>query len=304
VAKPVPSRPRRTVLYVPGSNARALAKAENLPVDCVILDLEDSVIPEAKAEARVQALGALSSGRFGTKETVVRINAVTTEWWLDDVTAAVRAKPDALLIPKVSSIGDLQIVAQRLVDVSADQSIRVWAMMETPLAMLYAREIAAAAKDAETRLTCFVMGTNDLARETRTKILPRRNAMRLWLMTCIAAARAYGLGILDGVFTDIGDSDGFARECAEARDIGFDGKTVIHPSQIDTCNAAFSLTAEDVAQAHEIIATFQKPENADKAIIMVRGRMVDRLQAEFARRTLALAEATPNRSLPAMETVI
>src|SRR5436190_21965091 len=218
-------RPRRSVLYMPGSNARTIEKARTLPADAVILDLEDSVAPDGKAAARQQVADAVAAGGFGTREVVIRINGLDTEWWLDDLNAAARAKPDALLVPKVSSPSHLEDVAERLVDISADQKIRIWAMMETPLAMLYAREIASAAKDVETRLACLVMGTNDLAKETRTKILPRRGAMRLWLMTCIAAARAYGLDVLDGVYNNLDNPEGFARECAEARDMGFDGKT-------------------------------------------------------------------------------
>ena len=281
---------------MPGSNARAIAKAKDLPVDCVVLDLEDSVAPEAKAEARAQVLDAVGGGGFGAREVIVRINGLETEWWLDDINGASRVKPDAVLIPKVSSPGNLHDVATRLVDIGADQKIRIWAMMETPLAILYAREIAASATDVETRLACFVMGTNDLARETRTRILPRRSAMRLWLMTCIAAARAFGLGILDGVYNDIGDAEGFARECGEASNMGFDGKAIIHPNQIDACNLAFTPTPEDVAQAREIVAAFDRPENAGKGVIALNGRMIERLHAEMARRTLAISDAIAQRS--------
>src|SRR5947208_3985572 len=192
-------RPRRSVLYMPGSNARALEKARTLPADALILDLEDSVAPEAKDAARAQVMEAVAAAAVAPREVVVRINGLDTEWWLDDVNAAAKAKPDAVLVPKVSSPQHLEDVAERLVDISADHRIRIWAMMETPLAMLYAREIASAAKDVETRLACLVMGTNDLAKVTRTKILPRRGAIRLWLMNCIAAGRAYGLDGLDGV---------------------------------------------------------------------------------------------------------
>src|SRR5207253_8464451 len=212
------------------SNARAIEKARTLPADAVILDLEDSVAPDGKAAARQQVLAAVTAGSFGPREVIVRINGLDTQWWLDDLNAVAKAKPDAVLVPKVSRADHLEDVAERLVDISADQKIRVWAMMETPLAMLNARDIAAAAADVETRLSAFVMGTNDLAKETRARITPGRPNMFAWLTNCVAAARAYGLLIFDGVFNDLADADGFARECAQGRDMGFDGKTLIHPN--------------------------------------------------------------------------
>jgi citrate lyase subunit beta / citryl-CoA lyase len=289
-------RPRRSVLYMPGSNARAIEKARTLPADAVILDLEDSVAPDAKAAARQQVMDAVTAGSLGAREVIVRINGLDTQWWLDDLNAVAKAKPDAVLVPKVSSPDHLEDVAERLVDISADQKIRVWAMMETPLAMLNARDIAAAARDVETRLTAFVMGTNDLAKETRAKITPGRTAMLPWLMNCVAAARAFGLDIIDGVYNELADADGFARECSEAREMGFDGKTLIHPNQIAPCNAAFSPSAEEVAQAQKIIAAFDLPENRDKGVVQLEGRMVERLHAEMARRTVAIAQAIEVRS--------
>jgi citrate lyase subunit beta/citryl-CoA lyase len=288
-------RPRRSVLYMPGSNARAIEKARTLPADAVILDLEDSVAPDAKAAARQQVMDAVTAGSLGAREVIVRINGLDTQWWLDDLNAVAKAKPDAVLVPKVSSPDHLEDVAERLVDISADQKIRVWAMMETPLAMLNARDIAAAARDVETRLTAFVMGTNDLAKETRAKITPGRTAMLPWLMNCVAAARAFGLDIIDGVYNELADADGFARECSEAREMGFDGKTLIHPNQIAACNAAFSPSAEEVAQAQKIIAAFDLPENRDKGVVQLEGRMVERLHAEMARRTVAIAQAIEAR---------
>jgi citrate lyase subunit beta/citryl-CoA lyase len=289
-------RPRRSVLYMPGSNARAIEKARTLPADAVILDLEDSVAPEAKAAARQQVMDAVTAGSFGAREVIVRINGLDTQWWLDDLNAVAKAKPDAVLVPKVSNPSHLEDVAERLVDISADQKIRVWAMMETPLAMLNARDIAAAASDVETRLAAFVMGTNDLAKETRAKITPGRAAMLPWLMNCVAAARAFGLDIIDGVYNDLADAEGFARECSEAREMGFDGKTLIHPNQIAPCNAAFSPSAEEVAQAQKIIAAFDLPENRDKGVVQLEGRMVERLHADMARRTVAIAQAIAARS--------
>jgi citrate lyase subunit beta/citryl-CoA lyase len=287
-------RPRRSVLYMPGTNARAIDKARSLPVDAVILDLEDSIAPDAKETARAQVMEAVAAG-FGPREVVVRINALDSEWWLEDVNAAAKALPDAVLVPKVSSPDQLEHVADRLVDISADHKLRVWAMMETPLAILNAREIAAVAKDIETRLTCFVIGTNDLAKETRARIVPGREPMRPWLMAGVAAARAYGIDVIDGVFNDIGDAEGFARECAEGRDMGFDGKTIVHPDQVAACNAAFAPSTEEVAQARKIIAAFDRPENKGRGVIALDGRMVERLHAEMARRTVAIAEAIAAR---------
>ncbi len=287
-------RPRRSVLYMPGSNPRALEKARELPADVLILDLEDAVAPEAKLQAREAVVKAIQQG-FGDREVLVRINGLDTRWWVEDIDAAASARPDAVLVPKVSSPRQLQDLAARLVDMGTDPHVRVWAMMETPLAMLNVRDIAAAALDSETRLAGFVMGTNDLAKDTRARLVPGRAPMLPWLMNCLAAARAYGLDILDGVYNDIGDAAGFAAECRQARDLGFDGKTLIHPRQIEPCNEAFSPTAEEVDAARKIIATFDLPENENKGVLQIEGRMVERLHAELARRTVAIADAIAKR---------
>ncbi len=289
-------RPRRSVLYMPGSNARAIEKARTLPADSIILDLEDSVAPDAKAAARQQVAEAVKAGGFGPREVIVRVNALETEWCVDDIKAAVAVRPDAILVPKISSPDTLESLADLLMGFNADLSIRIWAMMETPLAMLRAEAIAAAAADSETRLSAFVMGTNDLAKDTRARILPGRAAMLPWLMTCMAAARAHGLDIIDGVYNNLADAEGFKGECAEARDMGFDGKTLIHPNQIEPCNTAFSPSADEVAQARKIIAAFDLPENHGKGVISLDGRMVERLHADMARRTVAIAEAIAGRS--------
>ncbi len=284
-------RPRRSVLYMPGSNARALEKARELPADGLILDLEDAVAPEAKAQAREAIVKALRNGGFGSREVLVRINGLDTRWWVDDLHAVAEARPDAVLVPKISDPYQLQDLAARIVDMGTDPHIRVWAMMETPLAMLKVAEIAAAALDSETRLAGFVMGTNDLAKDTRARIVAGRAPMLPWLMSCVAAARAYGLDILDGVYNDLGNAEGFAAECRQARDLGFDGKTLIHPRQIEPCNEAFSPSAEEVEVARKTIAAFDQPENKDKGVIQIDGRMVERLHAEMARRTVAIADA-------------
>jgi citrate lyase subunit beta/citryl-CoA lyase len=283
-------RPRRSMLYMPGSNARAIEKARELPADGVILDLEDAVAPDAKAQARELVVQALQKGGFGGREVLVRINGLDTAWWRDDLAVAA-AGPDALLLPKVSTPEQLRELARHFVGVGAEARIRVWAMMETPLAMLNARDIAAAALDPATRLAGFVMGTNDLAKETRARIVPGRAPMLPWLTACVAAARAYGLAILDGVYNELGDLEGFAAECGQARDLGFDGKTLIHPQQIAPCNAAFSPAPEEVAWARKIIAAFDLPENAGKGVIQIEGRVVERLHAEMARQVVAIAEA-------------
>jgi citrate lyase subunit beta/citryl-CoA lyase len=284
-------RPRRSVLYMPGSNARALEKARELPADGVIFDLEDAVAPEAKGQAREAVVKALKNGGFGEREVLVRINGLDTRWWVEDIDAAANARPDAVLVPKVSTPKQLQDLAARLVDMGTDPHVRVWAMMETPLAMLNVRDIAASALDSETRLTGFVMGTNDLAKDTRARLVPGRAPMLPWLMSCVAAARAYGLDILDGVYNDLGNAEGFATECCQARELGFDGKTLIHPRQIEPCNDAFSPSADEVAQARKMIAAFDEPANRDKGVIQIDGKMVERMHAEMARRTVAIADA-------------
>ena len=289
-------RPRRSVLYMPGSNARALEKAKTLPADALILDLEDAVAPDAKAVAREQVTAAVKARGFGPREIVIRVNGLQTPWGMDDLKAAVAAAPDAILMPKVSSAEDLIHFGERLVDLHAAPELSVWAMIETPLAILNVREIAAEARDALAALKVLVMGTNDLAKETRTKIVPGRASMLPYLMPAILAARAYGIDIVDGVYNDIADAEGFARECAEGRDLGFDGKTLIHPSQIEPCNSAFSPSAAEVEQARKIVAVFNLPENRDKGAIALDGRMVERLHADMARRTVMLSEAIAARA--------
>ena len=292
-------RPRRSVLYMPGSNARAIEKARTLPADAVILDLEDSVAPDAKAAARKQVIEAVTAGGFGAREVIVRVNGLDTPWHVDDITAAARAAPDAILVPKISTPQQLEGIGQRLFDLHTNHRTRVWAMIETPLAIFNILALAAEADDSESRLAAFVMGTNDLAKETRARIVPGRAPMVPWLMTCVAAARTHGVDILDGVYNDLGNAEGFARECGEARDMGFDGKTLIHPNQIEPCNAAFSPSPDEVAQAKKIIAAFDLPENKDKGVVQLDGRMVERLHADMARRTVAIAQAIEARSLAA-----
>jgi citrate lyase subunit beta / citryl-CoA lyase len=293
-------RPRRSVLYMPGSNARAIEKARTLPADAIILDLEDSVAPDSKVAARQQVMEAVKAGGFGPREVVVRVNGIDTPWHVDDVTAAGQVAPDAILIPKITTPDQLEAIGQRLLDMHANLRTRVWAMIESPIAVFNILAIASTARDSESRLTAFVMGTNDIAKETRARIVPGRAPMVPWLMTCVAAARVYGVDILDGVYNDLGNAEGFARECKEAVDMGFDGKTLIHPNQIGPCNEAFSPSADEIAQARKMIAAFDLPENKNKGVVQIEGKMVERLHAEMARRTVAIAQAIEVRGAAAV----
>jgi citrate lyase subunit beta / citryl-CoA lyase len=285
------TRPRRSLLFMPGSNARALEKARNLPADGLILDLEDSVAPDAKAKAREQIAEAIAAGGFGKREILIRVNTLDSPWWMDDLAMAGKARPDGILVPKISSVEDLNHVDRCLSDVAAASSIRIWAMIETARAVLHAEELAATSRNLERRLAGFVFGPNDISLETRIKMQPGRAAMIPMITHCILATRAQGLEILDGPYSDISNVDGFALECAQARDLGFDGKTLIHPSHIVACNAIFTPPAEEVAKARQIIAAFAQPENASRGAIQLDGRMVERLHAEMARRTIEIADA-------------
>lgn len=284
-------RPRRSVLYMPGSNARALEKAREIAADALILDLEDAVAPDAKELAREQVCAAVKAGGYGRRELVIRVNGVDTPWFEADLAAASEAKPDAILVPKVSSPETLVEIGGKLNGLWADPAIRVWAMIETPLAILEAERIARAARDPVTRLACFVLGTNDLAKETRARFVPGRAPMLPWLTTAILAARAHGIDVVDGVYNDIKDEAGFIAECDQGRDLGFDGKTLIHPAQVAPANAAFAPDESELTRAKAIIAAFQQPENAGKGAIQLDGRMVERLHAEMAKRVVALADA-------------
>jgi citrate lyase subunit beta/citryl-CoA lyase len=289
-------RPRRSVLYMPGSNTRAIEKARTLPADGIIIDLEDAVAPDAKAEARVQVLEAVKAGGFGAREVFIRVNGIDTPWHADDMAAAARSAPDAILVPKVATVEQLERIGQRLLDMKVDRKTRVWAMIETPEAIFNINALAAKAHDSETRLAGFVIGTNDLAKETRARIVPGRAPMLSWLSRCVLAAHAHRIEVLDGVYNDIGNAEGFVQECTQARDFGFDGKTLIHPSQIEPCNAVFSPSPEEIAQAKKTIAAFDLPENKDRGVVQIDGRMVERMHAEMARRTVAIAEAIAARS--------
>lgn len=283
-------RPRRSVLYMPGANERALEKAKSLPADSLILDLEDSVAPEAKSAARDNVCAAVKNGGYGRRELVIRVNAVETAWGMDDLRAAASVAPDAILVPKVSNAGDIVTVSKVLDAIAAPEKTRVWAMMETPSSVLNARFIAALGADKETRLVCLVMGTNDLLKESRARALHNRIAVVPWLAMTIVAARAYGLDVLDGVYNDFRDEAGFREECEHGRTLGMDGKTLIHPSQVVPCNQVFSPTEEEVSWSRKIIAAFEDPVNARKGVIELEGKMVERLHRVMARRTVAIAD--------------
>jgi citrate lyase subunit beta/citryl-CoA lyase len=286
-------RPRRSVLYMPGSNARALEKARTLPADALILDLEDAVGPDQKALARTQVAGAVAAGGYGARELVIRINGLDTPWGADDLQAAVAVKPDAILVPKVSSAAEVERITAAMRSASA--TVKLWAMMETPLAILNARDIAAAATAAGARLTVLVLGTNDLVKETRAELDADRTAALYWLSATLTAGRAYGLDVLDGVYNNFKDAEGFKRECAQGRQLGFDGKTLIHPDQVAVANETFRPTDGEVQWSRKIIAAFQDEQNKGKGVITVEGRMVELLHAETAARVVAIAEAIERR---------
>jgi citrate lyase subunit beta / citryl-CoA lyase len=276
---------------MPGANARALEKAKNILADAVILDLEDSVAPDAKPAAREQVCHAVKDGGYGRRELVIRPNALETAWGTADILAAAAAAPDAILVPKVAHPGDIISAAKILKSVHAPERTKLWAMMETPQAILNAREIAAVAADPENRLVCLVMGTNDLLKESRARAIDNRFAVVPWLAMTLVAARAYGLDIIDGVYNDFKDEAGFRTECEHGRTLGMDGKTLIHPSQVTPCNEIFSPSAEEVAWSRKIIEAFQRPANENKGVITVDDKMVERLHLVMARRTVAIANA-------------
>jgi citrate lyase subunit beta/citryl-CoA lyase len=276
---------------MPGSNERALQKAKTISADALILDLEDAVAPDAKVAARELVCATVKAGGYGRREIVIRTNALETPWGTEDILAACAAQPDAILVPKVAHPGDIISVAKILKGVHAPDKTKLWAMMETPMAMINASEIAATGADPENRLSCLVMGTNDLLKESRARALHNRFAVVPWLAMSLVAARAYGLDILDGVYNDFKDDKGLREECEHGRTLGMDGKTLIHPSQVGPTNEIFSPTPEEVGWARKIIAAFDVPENAKKGVITVEGRMVERLHLVMAQRTVSIADA-------------
>jgi citrate lyase subunit beta/citryl-CoA lyase len=280
-------RPRRSVLYMPGANERALEKAAGLPADALILDLEDAVAPDAKAEARDRVCEAASSGRYGAREVAIRVNSAGTPWHDDDLRAAAGAGPAAVVVPKVDSPATVHAVEKALDAGGASATTAIWAMLETPAALLRAEEICSASE----RLTVLVMGTNDLAKELRAEHVPGRQPLLTGLGLALVAARATGKVILDGVYNDIQDADGFEAECIQGRQMGFDGKTLIHPSQLEPCNRIFAPAPEEVERSQRIIEAFEQAEAEGRGVVTVDGRMIENLHVDQARRTLALAAA-------------
>jgi len=280
-------RPRRSVLYMPGANERALEKAKALPADAIIFDLEDAVAPDAKAEARERVCAAVASGEYGGRELTIRANGLDTEWHADDLAAISAAGPAAVVVPKINSVADVQAIEAALEKHGAPDHTAIWAMVETPVAMLHAEEIASASE----RLAVLVMGTNDLAKELHAEHVPGRQPLLTGLGLCLLAARATGKVILDGVYNDIKDEDGFRAECVQGRQMGFDGKTLIHPSQLEPCNEVFAPSEDEVAQSRKIIAAFEEATAEGRGVVTVDGRMIENLHVDNARRVLAVHEA-------------
>ncbi|MGE6696780.1 HpcH/HpaI aldolase/citrate lyase family protein [Hyphomonas sp. NPDC076900] len=282
-------RPRRSCLYMPGANTRALEKAREIPADTLILDLEDAVAPEAKEEARAAILAAVAQGGYGKREIVIRMNGLDTPWGHEDLKAIATSGAHAVLAPKVTGHRDIERLSQLLKDAGAPDTMALWVMIETPLAILNIKDIAAAA--IGTHLSTFVMGTNDLAKEYRARMTAGRLAFQAALQLTIAAARAYGLTAIDGVYNDIKNESGFRDECEQGRDLGFDGKTLIHPSQVDEANRIFAPSPHDVEQAKAVIEAFADPANAGKGVLKVNGKMTELLHLEEARRVVEMDEA-------------
>ncbi len=281
------SRPRRSALYMPASNAKAIEKARSLPCDVVILDLEDAVAPEAKDRARAQAIEAVKAGGFGGRELIIRVNGLDTPWGADDLAAAAACGPDGILVPKVNDAADVARYDAALK--SAPAKTALWAMIETCRCLFRLDEIAASS--ASSRLSVWVMGTNDLAKEMRARLTPGREPFHAALGLAVAAARAYDLTILDGVYNDIDNDEGLEAICEQGVDFGFDGKTLIHPRQVEICNRAFSPSDAEIAFARAVIAAYALPENAGKGAIRVEGRMAERLHLAQAVRMVAVHEA-------------
>ncbi len=280
------ARPRRSVLYMPGSNARALEKAKTLPADGLILDLEDAVAPDAKETARTQVCEAVQAGGYGMRELVIRVNGLGTPWGAADVAAAAATRADAILIPKVESADMVRQVEMLMANNGAHDDMAIWAMMETPRGMLAAAEIAAVP-----RMSCFVMGTSDLAKDLHCAHTRERLPMITSLGLCLLAARGYGVAIVDGVYLDLNDDEGFAYACQQGVELGFDGKTLIHPKTVAACNAAYSPKEAEVEWSRKIIAEHAAASAEGKGVVVVDGKLIENLHVENAKRLVAMAEA-------------
>ena len=284
-------RPRRSVLYMPAANERALDKAKSIPADALIFDLEDAVSPDAKPDARRNAVAAARSGEYGNKEITIRCNGLETQWGADDLTAAAMAGVSAVVIPKINSVREVEAVSSALATAGAPGSMKIWAMIETPTAIFDVRAIA-----AHPRVQTLVMGTNDLAKELRATQVRGRAPLMHHLATALLAAREAGKIILDGVFNDIKDADAFHDECLQGAQMGFDGKTLIHPSQVEIANDVWAPTADEVDYAQRVIAAFEEATAEGRGVITVDGRMIENLHVDNARRVLAVQQAIESLS--------
>jgi citrate lyase subunit beta/citryl-CoA lyase len=279
-------RPRRSVLYMPAANERALEKAKSIPCDALIFDLEDAVAPDAKEIARERACAAAASGAYRRREVTIRCNGLDTRWGAADVAAAATSGAAAVVIPKVASLAQLEAVSAALDAAEAPAAMRIWAMIETPTAIFDVRRLA-----AHPRVAALVMGTNDLARELRAVLVPSRHPLLPHLAVAVLAAREAGVVVLDGVYNDIGDLDGFRAECVQGHEMGFDGKTLVHPGQVEPANEVWSPTTERIDHARRVIAAFDAAVAEGRGVVTVDGRMIENLHVDDARRTLALGEA-------------
>lgn len=285
-------RPRRSVLYMPGANERALEKAKTIDADALILDLEDSVAPDAKAQGRENVVAAVQSGEYGHRELAIRVNSIGTEWHDDDIKAAAAAGPDAILVPKVESADQVRSLVAAMEAAGATDNTQLWAMIETPRALLHAEEIAA----AHDRLTVIVMGTNDIVNETYGLHVPTRNpAVLTALSWTLIAVRAAGKVVIDGVYNDVRNEEGFLAEARQGREMGFDGKTLIHPSQVEPANEAFSPSEADIERAQGLIAAFEEAKAAGAGVATYNNKLVEELHVRDANRILAFAAALASR---------
>jgi citrate lyase subunit beta/citryl-CoA lyase len=285
------ARPRRSVLYMPGSNARALEKGKDLPADALILDLEDAVPPDAKETARQQVADAVQAGGYAPREVAIRVNPLDSAWGPEDVRAAAASGADAILLPKVESAGMVQDLARRMAEAGAPEDMAIWTMMETPKGVLHAEEIAAASD----RLAVFVMGTSDLVKDLHARHTAERHPVLTSLSWCVLAARAYGLAIVDGVHLDLNDSEGFEASCRQGVELGMDGKTLIHPKTVEPANRIFAPSAEEVDHARRIIAAYREAQEQGQGVAVLDGQLIENLHVENARRLVALAEAIDAR---------
>ncbi|HMT59377.1 MAG TPA: CoA ester lyase [Microthrixaceae bacterium] len=282
-----PVVPRRSVLYMPGANDKALEKAKSLPCDAIIFDTEDSVAPDMKEVARGKVADAVRSGEYGRRELTIRVNGLDTEWFEADVRSAAAAGPAGIVVPKVNSAADVAAIEALMLDAGAPAHTRIWAMLETPAAVERAVEIAAASE----RLAVLVMGTNDLAKELRAGLVPGRAPLIWGLQRCLNAARFAGKVILDGVYNDVRNPDGFAAEARQGAEFGFDGKTLVHPTQVEPANDAFSPSESEIEHSRRVIEAFETGIAEGKGVITVDGKMIENLHVDNARRALAIAAA-------------